>query len=266
MKYSFVIPTYRDSVLTRQCLKSLRRFHPDGQVIVVDDGSPDFSFVDLVDACEKNRSELILKKENGGFAKTVNTGIKASMGDIVILVNNDIIFTKPLTDKLDEIFAMDSQIGIVGCLLEYPFGNIQHGGVQRIGKTDYFQHADAGKAMYCAREAKQSKYRIAVTGALFAINVEMIKDIGLLSEDYGMAYEDVEYCLRAWFRGWRVYYSAGISAIHAEGVTRGTNPEEKKKKGSWNAEEKSMRQYRKDIKKYNLDGMEHYINDLNNMI
>lgn len=265
MNFSFVVPIYKDTMLTTQCLLSLRRFHPEGQVIVVDDGTPkgDLDVIKLQGICEKYRAELVLKDTNTGFANTVNTGINASKGDVIVLVNNDIIFTQNITKELETIFNTDCQVGIVGGLLEYAFGNVQHGGVSRIPGTIYFDHVDYRKPMCEARDAKESKYQIAVTGALFAIRKDMITNIGALSEKYGMAYEDVEYCLRAWCNGWRIFYSAEIRAIHAEGVSRGRTEQEKKDKGSWEAEKRSMAQYLIDIKKYNLDGIEHYIEGLN---
>ncbi len=49
-----------------------------------------------------------------------------------------------------------------------------------------------------------------------------IERVGLLDESYPMAYEDVDWCLRAWEAGLRVMYFPAASLYHHESVTRGT--------------------------------------------
>jgi glycosyltransferase involved in cell wall biosynthesis len=48
-----------------------------------------------------------------------------------------------------------------------------------------------------------------------------LDDVGLLDDQYEMAFEDVDYCLRAWERGHRVLYAPGAVLTHHEGKTRG---------------------------------------------
>jgi glycosyltransferase involved in cell wall biosynthesis len=47
--------------------------------------------------------------------------------------------------------------------------------------------------------------------------------IGLLDERYPMAYEDVDWCLRAWEAGLRVMYHPASALFHLESKTRGTD-------------------------------------------
>ncbi len=51
---------------------------------------------------------------------------------------------------------------------------------------------------------------------------EVIERIGLLDERYAMAYEDVDWCLRAWRAGFGVLYFPAARLVHHESVTRGT--------------------------------------------
>jgi glycosyltransferase involved in cell wall biosynthesis len=52
---------------------------------------------------------------------------------------------------------------------------------------------------------------------------EVIERVGLLDEAYPMAYEDVDWCLRAWQAGFRVLYFPAARLVHHESVTRGTD-------------------------------------------
>lgn len=103
-KTSLIITTYhKDKAmieLTETCLESLKYGRPD-EVIVVDDGSPIIKRFSGV--------KQIFRQDNGGFPKCANTGWKAATGDILILSNNDIIYTpgwleaiiKPLNEGYD---------------------------------------------------------------------------------------------------------------------------------------------------------------------
>jgi glycosyltransferase involved in cell wall biosynthesis len=57
----------------------------------------------------------------------------------------------------------------------------------------------------------------------------LIERIGLLDERFPMAYEDVDWCLRAWQAGFRVMYFPAASLIHHESVTRGTDVGERER-------------------------------------
>ena len=62
---------------------------------------------------------------------------------------------------------------------------------------------------------------LAVTGACMYITREAIERVGLFDEAYPMAYEDVDWCLRAWQAGLRVLYFPAAALVHHESVTRG---------------------------------------------
>src|SRR5205807_3680587 len=53
--------------------------------------------------------------------------------------------------------------------------------------------------------------------------------IGLLDEEYPMAFEDVDYCLRCWEAGLRVLYCPHAQLYHLESVTRGTEVNERER-------------------------------------
>jgi glycosyltransferase involved in cell wall biosynthesis len=59
---------------------------------------------------------------------------------------------------------------------------------------------------------------------------EAIERIGLLDERYPMAYEDVDWCLRAWQAGFRVLYFPAARLVHHESITRGTEVGERERR------------------------------------
>jgi GT2 family glycosyltransferase/ADP-heptose:LPS heptosyltransferase len=263
LRVSFVIPTYKDNSLIVTCLKTLRKFHKDNEVIVVDDGSPQDIQDGLVPICEKYNAILLTNFWNNGFGHTVNRGINRASGDVVVLVNNDIEFTQSITGEITDKMNKDPLIAIMGFLLYYPNGNVQHGGHRRRAGTNEFGHWDHNHRSKQARVCYNNWYNAGVTGALMAIRKSFTDKIGAFKSGYVLAYEDVEICLRAWHTGWRVYYSSKVSAIHAEGATRGATNEQKIALGTYDKERKSGDQYFKDVLTYNLDSIEKEVNSLN---
>lgn len=265
MKITFVVPTYGQTALVATCLTSLRQYHTENEIIVVDDGSIKEIQDALAPICKKHKAKLLTSFWNNGFGHTCNRGLDSSDADIVILINNDVVLTSNITTELESIFEKDTKIGIVGSLLYYPDGKIQHGGHVRIGKYT-FGHYDHGKTANMAKEAYFSKYNIGVTGALMALRKSMINKIGGFKVGYKLAYEDTEICLRAWHNDYRVYYTSNINAIHYEGYTRGVSKKQKKELGFLDQEQESEKQFHKDLVMYDLEKFENKIANLNGLI
>lgn len=265
MKHSIVIPTFNNSKLVIQCIDSLRKWEKslDIQIIVVDDGSTDVKNAITYGHAKEMGFDLCLLSKNGGFAAAVNSGIHYATGDVVTLVNNDIIFTHPIFDAIERGFKRDPEIGIQGALLRYPNGLIQHSGLYFNKKAQsFFDHFKNTRMILSA-----SSYVLAVTGALFSIKKEVIAKIGGLNTNYFIACEDTEYCLRAWENGFRVYYNSEINAVHVEGATRGNSPQTKKQKSpEWHVKEfEAIKRFRKDIVKYDIPSLEKKVRKLNGL-
>jgi ADP-heptose:LPS heptosyltransferase/GT2 family glycosyltransferase len=258
-----VIPSYNQINLNEICIKSLREFSPHSEIILISDGDTAEIKRKLKELCDNYNVKLLCSYYNNYFAHSVNRGIDAAKGDIVILTNNDIVFTQNIENEIEKYITKDPLIGAVGFLLYYPDHRIQHGGMQRLQHTFLFGHHDHGLQANKAKLALKSRYSIGCTAALLALRKTMTDEIGVFKTNYGLASEDTELCLRIWQTGWRIFYSADVSAIHAEGFTRGRTPQQKKDRGFWDAEMKSVEQFRKDIKNYDLNAMETEIASLN---
>jgi GT2 family glycosyltransferase len=226
----FVIPTHRRTDLVDCCLRSLKRHEPDfsrWKAVLVHDGGPR-EVRDWLTARYGADPQvcLILKDRNEGFSKAVNAGIALGLqmgARRLVLTNDDIEFIQPLIDAMERAFASGRQIGIVGAKLVHRDGLIQHGGFTRLGNMmGHRFHGMAG-----AHPPANVPGDFVVTGALMALDAGMVRQIGPLDDGYFMAFEDVDYCVTAMRADWRVLYWPDVSAIHAEGATRGRTDREK---------------------------------------
>lgn len=253
MKLSIIIPTVNQTGMLFECIDSFKRFHEGHEVIVVDDGSGEPIQAAIAQWCRDKGVNLVLSKENKGFSNTVNKGMSIASGDVLVLCNNDVVFTQAVDKDIENAFGVSDKIAVVGGLLYYPNGTIQHGGIFWTGQS--FSHRGWHKRPDQAQEVMRSCYLVGVTGALMAIRKDYYQKVGGLNENYFLSCEDTEYCLKAWKSGYRVYYSAKVQAIHAEGATRGRTDQEKiiKHREWYRKELETWSKFKADVnKEYNL--------------
>ena len=113
MKISIVIPNRNGGHLLGQNLPFVLAAADGNEVIVVDDASTDGS----LELIRKKFSSVVVvaRKNSGGFACSVNCGVKQATGEIVVLLNTDVRpekgFIRPIMKHFDtpNVFA-------VGCL------------------------------------------------------------------------------------------------------------------------------------------------------
>lgn len=226
---SIVIPSYRDAERVATLVASIRKTVPAGmaQIVVADDASGDEHLARLR-AIEG--IEIVEGERNAGFAANVNRGLRAAdpSRDVVVL-NSDTEARPGWLACLQYAARREDDIGIVGARLLYPDGRIQFAGTARnLGAPEWFDHRYRFKPASWGPAALAGPV-LAVTGACMYVRRETIERIGLLDEGYPMAYEDVDWCLRAWRAGLRVIYFPAASLYHHESVTRGTEVGERER-------------------------------------
>jgi GT2 family glycosyltransferase/glycosyltransferase involved in cell wall biosynthesis len=218
-----VIPSYRDAEHVRKLVRAIAKTTPKGmaRVIVADDCSGPEHLAALRRI--KGIDEIVEAESNSGFAVNANRGLRASdpRRDVVVL-NSDVEPLPRWLECLQYAAHRHDGVGIVGAQLQYPDGRIQFGGtVRNRDQPEWFDHRYRFKPVGWG-PAEQASPALAVTGACMYVRREVIERIGLFDERYAMAYEDVDWCLRAWQAGFRVLYFPAAQMIHHESVTRGT--------------------------------------------
>jgi GT2 family glycosyltransferase/glycosyltransferase involved in cell wall biosynthesis len=224
-----VIPSYRDAEHVRTLVQSIQKTVRSGmaRVIVADDCSGEEHLVAL--RAIEGIDVLVASDRNSGFAANANRGVQASdpVRDVVVL-NSD---TEALPSWLECLqygaYGYESGAGIVGGQLQYPDGRIQFGGtVRNCDRPEWFDHRYRFKP-HGWGPAEAPSPALAVTGACMYVRRAVIEQIGAFDERYAMAYEDVDWCLRAWQAGFRVLYFPSAQLVHHESLTRGTEQGER---------------------------------------
>ena len=112
-RVSVVVPAYEEELLIEQCLRSiLRSDHPHLEVVCVDDGSSDGTYDRMRDVAAGDPRVRVLRQENAGKGAALNSGIAASSGEVLVLVDADGLFRPDTLTRLLRGFR-DARVGAV---------------------------------------------------------------------------------------------------------------------------------------------------------
>jgi GT2 family glycosyltransferase len=227
---SVVIPTRDQLALISKTLEGLLQEtdYPAIEVILVDNGSTDQQVLDLYAHHAQAHPSLrvLMREEQFNFSRSVNRGLEIAAGSMILLLNNDIEVTK--SDWLKEMVSCMaySATGVVGARLLYPDRRLQHAGVI-VGFGDlaghWFVGEDADHPGPMGRLRVRQRFS-AVTGACMLISRSCLETVGRFDEDaFAIAYNDIDYCLRAKAAGYHVVWTPFATLIHHESASRGSD-------------------------------------------
>ena len=143
------------------------------------------------------------------------------------MLNNDLEVITP--DWLEEMvsYAVQREIGAVGAKLYFPNRTIQHVGVVLGlgGLPGVAGHSYRGRPRTYAGQASRAllaQNMSAVTAACLLVRRKIFEDVGGLDEDnLGIAFNDVDFCLRILERGYRNVWTPFAEFYHHESASRG---------------------------------------------
>lgn len=206
------------------CLRSI--FDQKGvvfEVIVIDNASDD----GCVEYIRKQFPKVLVlpQKVRRGFSANVNTGIMASNGKYILILNPDTQMHTNALKNLVNRLQSDNKIGICGPKLINPDGSIQlsfrnfptwkTGLLRRTPLRSIFKHS----AINCQHLNVDKDHSVAqkadwMLGACLLIKKEMLNDVGMFDERYPLYVEDIDLCRRAHVRNWEVWYTPDATVMH----------------------------------------------------
>lgn len=231
IKIAIIIINYNGFKDTKDCLLSLNKLKNNNffKVYLVDNGSSDDSLIKIhkfLKIAKLNYPlELIISKNNLGFAGGNNLGIKKALKDgfnYFLLLNNDTEVTPDFLAKLIEVSKKNPKAGIIGPKIMYYSqpNKIWFGGGKFSwfggGKHLRFNEIEKPKNSNAQKQILNSQPLLVdwITACCMLIKREVIKKIGLLQEKYFLYYEDTDYNLRARKAGFNILYVPNSVIYH----------------------------------------------------
>ena len=188
-----IIPVWNELSYTKQCIDSIyKNTDVPFCLIIIDNGSLEETRSFLQDlASIHNNITLITNKENLGYVKAVNQGLKISQGGYVCLLNNDIVVTKDWLKKMIDFSEKYPDTGLINCVENWDKKKPYPPNLEEYART-----FEKEKGHYIELDH--------TTGACLLIKRGVIEKIGYLDERFYMGhYEDNDYSYRAKRAGYR---------------------------------------------------------------
>jgi GT2 family glycosyltransferase len=206
--------TYLEMVLPTLREQSFRDF----DVTVVDDGSTDHSVRYLKENWPEVR--VVALAGNSGFPKTVNTGIEATNGEYIALLNNDIELSPDWLEQLVGMLDREPGLGFVtGKILRYQERTV----IEQAGQDLYTcgMFAPRGLDADDLGQFDEPRQITIATAAASIYRREAVARANGFDEDYFLYCEDADLCLRMVLQGYQGLYVPGPVAYHVRGGTIG---------------------------------------------
>lgn len=226
---SIIIPFRDRADVLKKCVGSLleKTNYRNYEIILVDNQSREKETLDYLESLGENPKIKILKYDKPfNFSALNNFAAENSKNDFLLFLNNDTEVINP--DWLEAMLeqAQRKEVGVVGARLLYPNGKIQHAGVV-LGLGGVAGHAfrllPRNNVAYFGHSSLIRDYS-AVTGACLMIKKDLFRRVGGFDEDnFVVAYNDVDLCLKVRQQGYLVVYTPYAELYHHEGLSRGND-------------------------------------------
>jgi hypothetical protein len=195
-KASVVILNYNGARWLRACLDAvLATTYSNFSVIVVDNASTDDSLSVLRSSYPQ--ITLVAETENKGFSAGNNTGIQAALqqgADYVVLLNPDTKVKPGWLSALIGVGEKQAAIGILGA------AQLRYNNEEWNAWTTTALTAEQQALLTNGTEWLEVEW---VEGACFAMKRAVLQTVGLFDPIYFSFYEELDYCRRARYHGYR---------------------------------------------------------------
>lgn len=228
---SIIVPNKDHLEDLKKCLKSIQDSnYKNYEVIIIENNSIEESTFEFYKSIASEQIRVITWKQGFNYAAINNFGVKHAKGEFLLFLNNDIEALN--SDWIEEMLAncQRKNVGIVGAKLYYPNNKIQHAGVI-IGIGGVAGHAFLGLSKEFSgylHKASIQQNLSAVTAACMMVKRSVFEEVEGFTEQLAVAFNDVDFCLKVYQKGYLIVYDPYAELVHYESKTRGAEDTEEK--------------------------------------
>ncbi|MHB9032459.1 MAG: glycosyltransferase family 2 protein [Anaerolineae bacterium] len=235
MDLGIIVVSYNTCELTLGCLESVYRELSasaiNGHVWVIDNASKDGSAAAIAERFPQ--AKIIASLENLGFARGVNLGAQDILSadnppDYLLLLNPDTVIQPGALAYLLAFMRAHPQTAVAGAQLLYADGSFQHSAFHfptlAMAFFDFWTinhrlldsplNGRYPRRKYNTGQPFQIDHPL---GAAMLVRVSAWQQVGPLDPAYFMYCEEIDWCLRAYKAGWRMYCVPAAKIIHYAG-------------------------------------------------
>ena len=224
---SIIIPNKDHTEDLKRCIDSIdqKSTYRNYEYIIVENNSTEektFQFYKKLEA-ENPKAHVVYWDREFNYSAINNYGATFAKGEYILLLNNDTEIINE--DCLEQLlgYCMRSDVGAVGARMYYEDDTIQHAGVV-IGFGGIAGHCfvlqPRGTTGYCHRIICAQDYS-AVTAACMMVKRSAFDQVGGLTEELAVAFNDIDFCMKLRNAGYLIVYNPYAELYHYESKSRG---------------------------------------------
>jgi len=226
-----IVVTWNAKDVVRRCLASLAGATAglECQLIVVDNASSDGT-PEMVER-EFPVATLIRNRENAGFARANNAGLRLARARYVCLINSDVIVPPDCLPSMAAYMDANPLVGLLGPRMLDAGGapgpscmrrpSLRIALVNALGLARWFPGSRLHLDNFHSRAVQPVDV---LNGWFWMARAEAVDQVGPLGEEFFMYGEDIDWCDRFWAAGWPVVYFPQASAVHLGGASSARAP------------------------------------------
>ncbi|MDR0223472.1 MAG: glycosyltransferase family 2 protein [Myroides odoratus] len=229
MQLSIIILNYNVRYFLEQCIKSVQSAIEgiEAEIIVVDNNSQDDS-AEMMQALFPEMLYLA-NKENLGFPKGNNIGVKHAKGKYICILNPDTVVAEDTFHQLIALFERKEKLGIVGCRLIDGRGKFLPESKRGIptywrslmkvtGFYKLFPSRSFTNGYYASHLPQHQNGTVEIlVGAFMFMTRALYEELGGFDERFFMYVEDTDLSYSSLKLGYENYYLADTAVIHYKG-------------------------------------------------
>lgn len=196
-KVSILIPTRDKPDMLRVCIESVmeKTTYSNFEIIIVDNDSRELDTQSLLTGLESRGVKILKYPGAFNYSAICNFAAREATGQFLCFLNNDTEVGNPQWLRSMVEHASQPETGIVGGVLLYPDGTLQHMGVA-LGHNFIAGHPYRGESpkSFTPQECFQVS---AVTFACAVISKAKFDSLGGLDENLPSGFNDVDISIRA---------------------------------------------------------------------
>ncbi len=229
MQLSVIILNYNVRYFLEQCVLSVQEAIAtiDAEIIVVDNNSSDESVLMMKQKFPDVK--LIENKENFGFPKGNNIGVRQAKGNYICILNPDTVVAEDTFAKILAFAERQNNLGIIGCKLIDGTGAFLPESKRGIptpwvaftkifGLYKIFPQTKLFNQYYVQHLNENETGKVAIlVGAFMFLEKELYEDLKGFDEDCFMYADDIDLSYRALQKQKSNYYFHETTVLHYKG-------------------------------------------------
>ena len=231
-----IIVAYNSQDTIKDCVDSVvKTIKKNEYEIIVSDNSANNLTEEKIKVLEREYKNLYYmhNKENLGFSKGNNAGIRKANGRYVLFLNPDTKVYENTIDGMIDFMEKNPDCGASTCFVELPDGSLDdssHRGFPTPGNS--FSHF-SGLSKIFAKNKMFGGYNLtyldtsktheidALAGSFMIVPFEIGEKLNWWDEDYFFYGEDIDFCYRLKKAGYKIYFVPEFRCLHLKGISSG---------------------------------------------